>query len=120
MIIPLPSRSAAARLQELSIGEAFHKLDLDGDGVLSHKELMGAIDELAVEKRPDAKAFQELLVKIDVDADGQISVADFRKLMKDMREMSDADDDEADAAFEARLARAKEAARKKEAASNSS
>lgn len=103
---------------ELSIGEAFHKLDLDGDGLLSYNELMGAIDELHDSKRPDAKAFQELLVKLDVDADGQISVADVRKLMKDMREMADADDDEADA-FEARLSRAKEAARKKEAAASS-
>jgi len=79
---------------ESSIGEAFHKLDLDGDGMLSHRELLDAIGELHVSNRPDAKAFEELLIKMDVDADGQISVGDVRKLMKAMREMADDDDDD--------------------------
>jgi len=78
---------------EVSIGEAFHKLDLDGDGILSHAELLQALESINMEKRPDAKAFQRLLDVIDTDHDGQISVKDFRRMMK---KMSTTDDDEYD------------------------
>ncbi len=80
---------------ELSIGEAFHKLDLDGDGMLSHEELLRAVEELEPSRRPDAKAFEALLVKMDLDADGQISVAEIRKLIKGMREITDDEDEDA-------------------------
>merc|ERR1719263_977781 len=46
---------------ESNIGQAFHQLDLDGDGVVTHDELLGAMAELHVSKRPDAAAFQEML-----------------------------------------------------------
>ena len=52
---------------ETTIGEAFHSLDLDRDGVLSHAELLAAMDSLDAAKRPDAEAFKELLDQIDVD-----------------------------------------------------
>jgi len=81
---------------EISIGEAFHKLDLDGDGMLSHRELLDAVEELSPERRPDTKAFEDLLEKMDLDHDGQISVAEVRKLMKGMREVSADEDDEDD------------------------
>ena len=35
-----------------SIGQAFHYLDLDGDGVVSLEELMGAMESINVKKRP--------------------------------------------------------------------
>ena len=70
---------------EISIGDAFKKLDLDNDGILSRNELVGAMDSLHFSKRPDARAFEKLLERIDADADGQISVADFRRLMREMQ-----------------------------------
>merc|ERR1719263_418339 len=80
---------------ESSIGQAFHQLDLDGDGVVTHDELLGAMAELHVSKRPDAAAFQEMLDDIDIDQDGKISVADFKKLVKQMKPSgADEDDDE--------------------------
>lgn len=54
---------------ESSIGKAFHSLDLDRDGVVSHQELLNAMEELHFSKRPDAAAFQELLDDIDIDQD---------------------------------------------------
>ena len=38
--------------------------DLDGDGILSHDELLQSLESLHLSKRPDAKAFQELLEEI--------------------------------------------------------
>ena len=58
---------------EMTIGEALHSLDLDRDGMLSHAELVEAMDSLHLSKRPDAAAFRELLEQIDVDQDGQVS-----------------------------------------------
>jgi len=79
---------------ETSIGEAFHTLDLDADGVVTHSELVKAMEELHTSKRPDAVAFQQLLDQIDIDHDGKVSVEDFRRLIKEMqmRERDDADD----------------------------
>jgi Spy/CpxP family protein refolding chaperone len=79
---------------EVSIGAAFHKLDLDGDGMLSKGELLKAMEELEPSRRPDAQAFEALLVKMDTDQDGQISVGEIRKLIKDMREIADVTDEE--------------------------
>jgi len=70
---------------EETIGDSFHKLDLDGDGILTYAELVAALEEIKLEKRPDAKAFQELLLKMDTDGDGQIAVSDFRRVMKEMQ-----------------------------------
>jgi len=70
---------------EETIGDSFHKLDLDGDGILTYAELVAALEEIKLEKRPDAKAFQELLLKMDKDGDGQIAVSDFRRVMKEMQ-----------------------------------
>merc|ERR1719231_213398 len=70
---------------ELTIGEAFKKLDLDGDGKLNYAELVEALAEIREEKRPDARAFEELLSKMDLDHDGQISVKDLRTIMKEMQ-----------------------------------
>ena len=98
---------------ESQIGEAFHSLDLDGDGmhaskhtssslshppphqpflppthttgIVTHDELLKAMEELNLSKRPDAAAFQELLDQIDIDADGKISVEDFRRLIREMQ-----------------------------------
>ena len=69
---------------ESDLGEHFHSLDLDGDGVLSKEELLNSIESLHRSKRPDAKAFQALLDQIDIDHDGKISVEDFRRLVKEM------------------------------------
>ena len=63
----------------------YRELDLDNDGILSRNELVGAMDSLHFSKRPDARAFEKLLERIDADADGQISVADFRRLMREMQ-----------------------------------
>merc|ERR1719152_132473 len=52
---------------ETSIGEAFHTLDLDADGVVTHAELVKAMEKLHTSKRPDAVAFQQLLDQIDID-----------------------------------------------------
>jgi len=79
---------------EQTIGEAFHKLDLDGDGMVSHEELLLAIDNIHLSKRPNTKAFVDLLIKMDIDADGKISVEDVRKLVKGMRTITDDDDDD--------------------------
>ena len=43
------------------------------------------MEELNLSKRPDAAAFQELLDQIDIDADGKISVEDFRRLIREMQ-----------------------------------
>lgn len=87
---------------EISISDAFKKLDLDGDGILSRRELVNAMESLNASQRPDAAAFEELLERIDVDADGQISVADFRRLMKEMQMRTDEDDGELEAPGDAR------------------
>ena len=79
---------------ELTIGEAFHSLDLDRDGVLTHAELVQAMDSLHLSKRPDAAAFRELLETIDVDQDGKVSLQDFRVLLKEMNEAGNDDYDE--------------------------
>lgn len=71
---------------EMTIGEAFRSLDLDRDGMLTHAELVEAIDSLHLSKRPDAAAFRELLETIDVDHDGKVSLADFQILLKEMNE----------------------------------
>ena len=81
---------------ETTIGEAFHALDLDGDGEVSCEELEKAMEHLHLSKRPDATAFQELLDTIDTDHDGKISVRDFRKLIKEMSSPGDDDDDDDD------------------------
>ena len=90
----LENLRAELKETETSIGDAFHSLDLDGDGVLSHDELLTAMKELNVSKRPDAAAFQELLDQLDVDADGNIPVEDFRRLIRDMQMRSEDPDDE--------------------------
>ena len=48
--------------------------------------------ELHTSKRPDAAAFQELLDEIDIDADGKISVEDFRRLIGEMQMREDDDE----------------------------
>ena len=55
---------------------------------------LGAISQLEPSRRPDAHAFEALLVKMDTDQDGQISVGEIRKLIKDMREIADVTDEE--------------------------
>jgi hypothetical protein len=50
--------------------------------------------QLEPSRRPDAQAFEALLVKMDTDQDGQISVGEIRKLIKDMREIADVTDEE--------------------------
>ena len=50
--------------------------------------------QLEPSRRPDAHAFEALLVKMDTDQDGQISVGEIRKLIKDMREIADVTDEE--------------------------
>ena len=91
-----------ARLQEelaeteTSIGQAFHSLDLDGDGVLSKEELLTSLSELNLSKRPDVTQFQALLDQIDADADGKIAVSDFRALVRELREIDVAWDDRED------------------------
>ena len=54
-------------------------------GIVTHDELLKAMEELNLSKRPDAAAFQELLDQIDIDADGKISVEDFRRLIREMQ-----------------------------------
>jgi Ca2+-binding EF-hand superfamily protein len=78
---------------ESEIGQAFHSIDLDGDGVLSHAELLAAMESLHLSKRPDASAFQELLDQIDVDKDGKVTVADFRRLVNEFNMTNDDDED---------------------------
>jgi len=85
---------------ESTIGQAFHSLDLDGDGVLSREELVRAMGELHLSKRPDAAAFHELLDEIDVDDDGKISVKDFRRLVQKMQMRRDDSDDDVDVEVE--------------------
>ena len=70
---------------ETEIGQAFHSLDLDGDGIMSHDELLKSLESLHLSKRPDAKSFRKLLTEMDVDCDGKISVADFRRLVEEMQ-----------------------------------
>jgi hypothetical protein len=52
------------------------------------------VAQLEPSRRPDAQAFEALLVKMDTDQDGQISVGEIRKLIKDMREIADVTDEE--------------------------
>jgi len=78
---------------ESSIGEAFHTLDLDADGVVTHAELLTAMEELHTSKRPNAAAFQEMLNQIDIDDDGKISVQDFKRLIREMQNPGGDDDD---------------------------
>ena len=81
---------------ESTIGDALQSLDLDNDGILSRDELIKAVDDLHVTRRPDAAAFMELLDEIDTDKDGMINVADFQRLVKEMKSRGDDRDDEDD------------------------
>ena len=40
--------------------------------------MLAQVEELSPERRPDTKAFEDLLEKMDLDHDGQISVAEVR------------------------------------------
>ena len=74
---------------EMTIGEALHSLDLDHDGVVTHEELVEAMESIHESKRPDAAAFRELIEQIDVDKDGKVSLDDFRILLKEMKGEAD-------------------------------
>ena len=50
--------------------------------VVSHEELVMAMEELHASKRPSAAAFKELLDDIDMDKDGRIDEHDFAMSMK--------------------------------------
>jgi len=82
---------------ETDIGQAFHALDLDGDGIMSHDELLNSLESLHLSKRPDAASFRKFLLEMDVDCDGKISVADFRRLVEEMQMRSKDHDDHKDA-----------------------
>ena len=75
-----------------------HRLDLDGDGVLSREEILLAMESIELTKRPDAQQFEHLLAELDPDHDGKVSVADLHRLVKalEMRPETRDDDDDND------------------------
>ena len=79
---------------DVSITTAIHKLDLDGDGVLSQEELLQAMESIAPSKRPDAQQFQQLVRTLDQNEDGKITVAELRDAIAEMEMREDPDDDE--------------------------
>jgi len=84
---------------DAEIGESIHCLDLDGDGYMSHDELVEAMKKLDPSKQPDEGAFKALLKKVDFDQDGRISIEEWNRAMKELQmidrkstKMKDTDD----------------------------
>jgi len=76
------------------IGQAFRSLDLDGDGVMSHEELLQAMSSLDPSKKPDEAAFRKFLKKIDWDQDGKITLKEWREYLDNLRMKDAGDEDE--------------------------
>ena len=68
--LPRAAFAASKRPHSVTPGpQAFRALDLDGDGVMSHEELLEAMEQLDLSQKPYEAAFKKLLEKIDWDAD---------------------------------------------------
>ena len=62
-----------------SLQNAYHKLDKNGDGVLSRKEFQEGLQNLTIpwDKITDCKSEDEVFALIDVDDSGQIDLSEF-------------------------------------------
>ena len=65
---------------EMTIGEALHSLDLDHDGVVTHEELVEAMESIHGQTAR-CSSVHELIEQIDVDKDG---VSGLRILLKEI------------------------------------
>jgi hypothetical protein len=69
------------RARGMLLYDAFRAFDSDHNGVLSAEELYGGMTWLGIELTP--KQAKELASKMDVDGDGCITFADFRRVLSD-------------------------------------
>jgi diadenosine tetraphosphatase ApaH/serine/threonine PP2A family protein phosphatase/Ca2+-binding EF-hand superfamily protein len=68
-----------------TLDDAFTKFDVDKDGKLSYKEFMDAITLLKLNRSPpDDNHYYDLLRRMDLDEDGQISKNDWEESLKPM------------------------------------
>jgi len=99
-------------LAEGDIGQAFRAIDLDGDGVMSHEEILQAMERIDPSKKPDEATLRRLLEQIDWDADGRISVEELKGALDEMQmghhhgRDDDDDDDDDDASSSSKSAAA--------------
>lgn len=68
-----------------TLDDAFTKFDTDKDGKLSYKEFMDAITSLKLNRAPpEDNYYYDLLRRMDLDEDGQISKNDWEESLKPM------------------------------------
>ena len=59
---------------------AFKLFDKNGDGKISHAELKEALEKL--EEKHDDETIKQLLKEADLDGNGELNLAEFKKFMK--------------------------------------
>jgi len=76
---PLPLQASAP---DLFLVEAFREADNDGDGKLSHEELIDLLQSFGLEQ--DKEKLNKIVWAVDADKDGTIDLAEFQSIIDKM------------------------------------